>query len=308
MKILVTGGAGFIGSHLVDTLIEQGHCVIIIDNLSTGKIKNINIKKLNKTGGKFYNINICDKDQLNTIFVSEKPTIIFHLAAISSIARSIEDPLETHSSNVNGTLNIFDMARKYNIEKVIYASSASVYGEQKIPQVKETMISSPLSLYALHKSINEQYAQIYSRLFGMQFIGLRYFNVYGRRQSLQGEYTPVIPKFIEQKRQKKGLTIYGDGNQTRAFIHVSDVVRANIMAMESKQKSCDIFNVGTDKQTSIKKLAQIIGGRVSHTKINPRSKFDIKYNYAHIGRIDNILGWRPKITIQQGIKQLLKVL
>lgn len=310
IRCLLTGGAGFVGSNLVDELLRLGHIVSIVDDFSTGNKDNVDFKGIKDSGGIFYQTSICDEEHLDFIFSQGKFDVVFHLAAWARVPRSIEDPVGTHGVNVNGTLLVFDMARKYKVGRVIYSSSSSVYGDKSVAEMNEGMETNPKSPYALHKLIGEKYASMYARLFKMNFFSLRYFNVYGKRQITEGAYSLVIGKFLEQKKKGEKMTVYGDGEQTRAYTHISDVVRANILAMEKDIPFTDmyqnfIYNVGSGVETSVNRIAELIGGEVQHITPNPRGEFEERRKCADWSKINKDLGWKPEVSIEEGIRMLL---
>ena len=249
MKYLVTGGAGFIGSHIVEALVQHHHEVVIFDNLFSGNIANIRpfLEKENVT---FVNGSVTDLPLLRQ--TSEGADGIFHEAAIASVQQSILDPLITHDVNSTGTLNVLIAARDCRVKKVVCASTAAVYGDNpRLPKL-ENMIPDPLSPYAVSKLTGEYYCSVFSQMYGMKTVSLRYFNVFGPRQNPGSEYSGVISKFIVQAQQGKPITIFGDGEQTRDFVFVSDVVSTNILAMERGVQG--VFNVGCGVQTSLNEL------------------------------------------------------
>jgi UDP-glucose 4-epimerase len=296
-KVLVTGGAGFIGSHLVDALIEKGYRVVVIDNLSTGKIENINKK------AKFYKIDICSP-KIREIFKKEKPQICFHLAALPRVPLSVKDPVLTSRVNVLGTINIFKASVDSKVKRVIFASSSSVYGDQEKLPLRENMNPNPISPYGLQKYVCEQFTKLFSNLYKISIVSLRYFNVYGPRIDFDSEYSLVIGKFLKLKAQGKPLTIYGDGNQTRGFCYVDDVVEANILAMKSKKiKGGEVINIGNEKSYSINYLAKLIGGKVKYLPPRPG---DVLHTRADITLAKKLLNWSPKIDFNEGIKKTIE--
>ena len=253
MRTIVTGGAGFIGSNLVDKLIDDGHEVIVIDDLSTGKKENINPKAT------FYNIDISEIFLADYNLFEEVDTI-FHLAAKTTVQESIEDPLTYNDVNVRGTLNILRLASECNVKRLIFSSSSSIYGNSKTPTSEDYPLN-PISPYALNKLIGEQYCKLYSDIYNVDTVCLRYFNVYGDRMNNEG-YKLVFPIFKEQILNKKPLTINNDGKQRRDFIHVDDVVRANILVAERKSDfKGDIYNIGSGISYSINEIADMFGGK-----------------------------------------------
>ena len=295
-KIIVTGGAGFIGSNLVDALIVLGHEVHIIDNLSAGKQENVNPKAI------LHIVDIRQKGELISILKGAK--YVFHEAAMPAVQYSIENPIETNDVNVNGLLNVLEACRVSKVERLIFASSCAVYGDQSKMPLVESMQASPLSPYAVHKYIGEIYCKLYFQIYDLETVCLRYFNVYGPRQNPQGTYPLVIAKFLDFKKQNKPLTITGDGKQTRDYVHVRDVVRANILAMQSEKVGrAEVINIGGKNKISVNQIAELIGGPVEY--IPPRIEL-------HDAESDNIkakelLAWEPSVSIEDGISELKKI-
>lgn len=300
MKYLVTGGLGFIGSNLVGYLLEKGHDVVVVDDLSTGKESYKNSKAT------YYKYSITDINLMTKL--TKGVDGIFHLAAWARLQRSIDDPLGTNNANITGTLTLLQAARINKIKKLVFSSSSSVYGKQKSPVMKETTPTNPLHPYAVQKLAGEMYCRLFSKLFGIESVILRYFNVYGPRQIVEGDYALVIGRFMRQKKENKKMTIYGDGKQTRAYTHVCDVARANLLAMElpMKEGQSETFNIGTDKETSINQIAKMLGGEIRHIIPNPRGRFEERRKAANYLKALRILGWQPTVTIQEGIKRLLE--
>ncbi len=253
-KAIVTGGAGFIGSHLVDKLIEQGVEVTILDNLSTGKKQNINPK------AEFIDCDIFKDTYGDLIFLLNGADTVFHLAAKTTVQESIEKPSLYNNINVVGTLNLLEAAAAMKVKRFIFSSSSSVYGNAKVPTSEDHSLN-PISPYALNKLIGEQYCKLYSEIYNIDTVCLRYFNVYGDRMNNEG-YKLVFPIFKEQILNNKPLTINNDGKQRRDFIHVDDVVRANILVAKHKNNfNGDIYNVGNGKSYSINEVADMFGGK-----------------------------------------------
>jgi len=297
MRILVTGGAGFIGSHLVDRLIEEGDKVIVIDNLSTGKKENLNPK------AKFYKINICNS-KIAQVFKKEKPEIVFHLAAIPRVLISVENPFETSRINILGTINIFKASIDAKVKRVIFASSSSVYGEQKELALREDMAPNPISPYGLQKLTGEQFAKLFTNLYKMPIICLRFFNVFGPRIDFDSDYSLVIGKFLRLRKEKKPLTIFGSGEQTRGFSYIDDVVEANIKAMRSERlKGGEVINIGSEKSHSVNYLAKIIGGQVKYL---PPRQGDPLHTQADLSLSKELLNWVPKISFEKGLEKTKK--
>ena len=295
MKLLVTGGAGFIGSNLVDKLIEQGHEVVVVDNLSTGNKKYLNPK------AKFRKLDIRNLKKIKPVF--KGVDYVFHLAAQPRIQPSIINPAESHSNNVVGTLNVLISARDAKVKKLIYSASSSAYGDQKNLPLKEGMIPGPKSPYSVFKLIGEQYCKLFNELYGLPAVSLRYFNVYGPRQSCEGAYATVIGIFLRQAKAGEPLTIVGDGNQTRDFTHVRDVVRANILAAKSdKVGNGEIINIGAGKNYSINKIASLISDKVAYISLRPG---EVQDTLADNSKAKKFLGWEPEVTMKEGIEELL---
>jgi UDP-glucose 4-epimerase len=295
-KILVTGGAGFIGSNIVDALIKKGHDVLIIDNLSTGKKENIN------PSANFIEEDLRNFDKIQPFF--RGVDFVFHEAALPRIPLSIEKPIETNEINISATLNVLVAAAGAKVKKVIYASSSSALGGKAVMPMKEDAPCDPLNPYALQKYVGELYCNIFPDIYGLPTVSLRYFNVYGPRQPREGSYVPVIGIFLTQKKNGEKLTITGDGEQTRDFTHVFDVVRANILAMESeKVGKGEVINIGAGQNHSINEIAKMVGGEAVHIPARPGEMQD---TLADITRAKTLLGWRSEITLEGGIKKLLE--
>ncbi|MCK4355428.1 SDR family oxidoreductase [Candidatus Parcubacteria bacterium] len=295
MKILVTGGAGFIGSHLTDRLIEQGNKVLVIDNLSTGKKENLNPRAV------FFESDIRDFDKISPLF--QDVDFVFHLAALPRVAASIEQPIETNDINIKGTLDVLIAARDAKVKKFIYVSSTSVYGDQKNMPIKETALLDPLSPYALQKYVGEMYCKIFFQLFGIQTICLRYFNVFGPRQDVDSPYSGVVAKFLKQKAEHQHLTIVGNGNQKRDFTYVKDIVDATILAAEKQGAVNQIFNIASGRNYSINELAKIIGGETTSLPERPGEIMD---SLADISKAKQLLDWEPKYNLETGLKEMMK--
>lgn len=297
MNILVTGGAGFIGSHLTDALIEEGHHVIIIDNLSTGSRKNINPQAV------FYEEDICHEDALERIFAKENIQIVFHEAAQTLVPYSMEHPKEDARLNIMGLINVLDMCRKYHIEKIIFSSSAAVYGDNVHVPLKEDQPLMPTSFYGLTKVTAEKYIQMYHEAFGLAYAILRYSNVYGERQGSHGE-GGVVYVFSKALAQGQNLTIYGDGEQSRDFVYVKDVARANIKAMDTAVPS-GTYNVSTGIETTINALKEIllyfsrVPAQVSYA--DARSG-DIYYSALDNTAAKQALQWKPVTKLLPGLQ------
>lgn len=303
-KILVTGGAGFIGSHLVEELLKQGFFVRILDNFSTGKLENLAHLDQHK-------IQIIQGDisNLDTVLNAAAETVaIYHEAALVSVPLSIQNPHLSFQTNSLGSFNVFETARRLNISKVIYATSAAVYGTNQNLPLKETEICEPLSPYALEKYHTEQLARLYFHLYGISSVGLRYFNVYGERQDPTSPYSGVISIFVDKLLKNQNITIFGDGEQTRDFIYVKDVIQANLLALQSLEKSAQIFNVGTQNSISINQLLSILQTQLKTSIIptyQPSRAGDIKHSCSNNSKLKEILHWNPHFSIEQGLTHYL---
>jgi nucleoside-diphosphate-sugar epimerase len=295
--VAVVGGAGFIGSNLVDALVERGDDVIVVDNLSTGYRRN-----LNPTAP------LCDVDiavdSEGLISALDGREVVFLTAALARVPRSIEDPIGTHAVNVTGSLRVLKAAVDAGVRRVVYSSSSSVYGDQPTLPLTEDMPPGPLNPYACQKYMGEIYARNFSRVYGLETVCLRYFNVYGPRQVTEGAYRLVISIFMDQRARGEPMTIHGDGEQTRDFTWVGDVVRANILAAESERVGeGEPINVGAGAEVSIKRVAELIGGALVH--VPPRG-FDERFKRAGIDRARQLLGWEPRVQIEEGIRRIME--
>ena len=301
MKILVTGGAGFIGSHLVDRLLKDGNEVIVIDDCSSGKEENIEHNKDNPKF-KFYKKDICDKDILELF---ERVDVCFHVAAIPRVQYSIKYPKTTNRANIYGTLNVLECCRKAKVKRVVYSASSSAYGDQdKLPLV-ETMAPNPMSPYALQKLVGEYYMKLYYLCHGIETVSLRYFNVFGPRQDPSGGYACLIPKSVNLVKQGKSPEIYGDGEQTRDFTFVKNVVEANILAGTTTNKEAfgKVFNIGNGKNHSVNEVIKlIIGNKPIKPKYGP-PVIEPKHTLADISKAKKILSWKPKYNFEEGLKK-----
>ena len=298
MKTLVTGGAGFIGSNLVDELISRGHKVIVLDNFSTGRKSNL--KHHTKNNLKIINIDISKSKSLEKYF--KGVNYVIHLAGLADIVPSIENPEKYFNSNVKGTLNVIQAVKKIKIKKFIYAASASCYGIPKNYPTKETDKIQPMYPYALTKWQAEELIMHWARIYNLPAISLRFFNAYGPRSRTSGAYGAVFGVFLAQKLANKPLTIVGDGNQTRDFIHVKDLVNGIIKAALSKKKN-EIYNIGGGKEIKVKKIAKLVGGKKIYIPKRPGEPYR---SLANISKIKKDLKWKPKIAIEKGVKDLLK--
>tara|TARA_Y100000114_G_scaffold155202_1_gene178827 strand:+ start:1105 stop:2016 length:912 start_codon:yes stop_codon:yes gene_type:complete len=297
-KAIVTGGAGFIGSNLVDKLITQGTEVIILDNLSTGKKENINPKAT------FYNVDISKlNEQDYELF--KGVDIVFHLAALARVQPSIKDPITFNEININGTLNVLFASHKAGVKKVVYSASSSAYGDATIFPTSEDHPTNPLSPYGLQKYVGEQYCKMFSEVYGLDTVSLRYFNVYGERMNLEGAYCLVLGIFAQKMLEGKPLTINNDGEQRRDFTYVQDVVDANILAAIHPEKLLgEVFNIGNGKEFTVNEIADMLGGEKQYGNkvIEPFRTL------ADNSKAKNILNWNPQGDLPSWVSNYKKEL
>jgi len=295
-KVIVTGGAGFIGSNLTDELIAKGFEVHVLDNLSGGKREQVNPQAI------FHEMDITDYEAIKPLFVGID--YVFHLAALPRVQFSIEYPLATNEANVVGTLDVLLASKEAGVKKVIYSASSSAYGDQPVMPLVETMSAHPKSRTRLQKYIGEMYCRVFSQVYNLPTVCLRYFNVYGPHQNDEGAYALVIAKFLKQKKAGEKLTIIGDGSQTRDFTSVHDVVQANILAMEKEVSGGEVFNIGAGRNFSIKTVAELIGGEIEYlpARLEPHDTL------ADNTKAREILSWIPAVKLEDGIAELKEIL
>ncbi len=302
MKILVTGGAGFIGSHISEHLVKAGHNVVIVDNLSTGNQGNLAAfaDKIRFVQGDIRDFKLM-KD------VTQKVDLIFHEAAVASVAQSVDDPLETDAVNVGGTVSVLTAAKDNGVKKVVFASSAAIYGDDPELPKKEDMLPKPMSPYAFHKLAGEYYLRLFHQLYGLEAVALRYFNVFGPRQDPSSEYSGVISIFLDRFKRDGEYTIYGDGKQSRDFIFIDDVVRANLAAAETHFNHVPIINVARKQSNDLLKLVahlQEISGSTREPVFGTERLGDIKHSLADNSRLKALLNVEPAVAFRDGLKQL----
>ena len=296
MKYIVTGGAGFIGSHITDALIARGDEVHIVDNFLTGKRERVNAKST------LHEADIRDFQALAPIFAGADG--IFHTAAQARMQYSIQQPQLTNDINITGTLNVLLAARDTKVKRVVYSASSSAYGARNPMPLQEDMPPEPIIPYAIQKRVGEQYCVMASRFYGLETVSLRYFNVYGPRQTTasDGPYATVIGIFLEQRKNNQPMTIVPDGTQRRDFTHVTDVAAANLLAMSSaKVGAGEIVNVGTGKNYSVREVADMIGGA---WEFAPPRQGEVHETLADMTRAKALLAWSPKVSFQDGISEL----
>ena len=304
MRIVITGGAGFIGSNLAEVLaLAPNSEVCVVDDLSTGRVENLPIA----SGIEFIKGSITDLQLMNEVLADAD--FVFHQAALPSVQRSIEDPAHTNEVNIRGTLNVLMAARDAGVKKVIYASSSSVYGDTPELPKREGMTPNPLSPYAVTKLVGEYYCKVFNDVYGLNTISLRYFNVYGPRQDPHSEYAAVIPRFVSRILKGEPPIIYGDGQQTRDFTFVKDVVNANILAMKSD--ATGVYNIASGRRISIQELATLITrltGRdrdVEPVFDKPR-KGDVRHSLADISRARADMGYKPEYSLERGLEETIR--
>ncbi|MEG3658581.1 SDR family oxidoreductase [Arenibacter palladensis] len=310
-SVLVTGGAGFIGSNLCEFLVQNGNNVICFDNFATGKIENIShllkIENFKLLEGDIRNLEDCIKACTNVDYV-------LHQAALGSVPRSIKDPITTNEVNISGFLNMLVAARDSKVKRFVYAASSSTYGDSKgLPKI-EDVIGKPLSPYAITKYVNELYAEIFSKTFGMETIGLRYFNVFGRKQDPNGAYAAVIPKFVMQLMKHESPNINGDGSYSRDFTYIANVVQANIKALSTYKKEAlnTVYNIAFGERTSLNDLITALKDYLSgydpkikdiKTTYGPLREGDVPHSLASIQKAKDLLNYQPTHNLKEGLKE-----
>jgi UDP-N-acetylglucosamine/UDP-N-acetylgalactosamine 4-epimerase len=306
MRILITGGAGFIGSNLVESLLQKVEVtrVRVLDNLATGSLKNIEPFLQNS---KFEFLEGDIRSYETCLLACKDIDLISHQAALGSVPRSINDPLTSNDVNITGTLNVFTAAKEFGIKRIVYAASSSTYGDHPgLPKV-EDRIGNPLSPYAVTKLVNELYARVYANLYGLELIGLRYFNIFGPKQNLNGPYAAVVPIFINAVLNNEPPTINGDGEHSRDFTFVANAVSANELALFTQNAAAinQVYNIACGEQTTLNQLLENIKGIAGSdlvAKFGPERKGDVKHSLADISKAQTLLGYAPVATIREGLK------
>jgi nucleoside-diphosphate-sugar epimerase len=308
-RILVTGGAGFIGSHIVDRLIEEGLDVTVIDNLDTGRVENMSHHK-NKKNFRFIKGDIRDLELVKKAL--KGIDAVFHEAALASVTFSVEKPILSNDINVVGTVNLLKASVESGVKRFIFASSAAIYGDAKSPLKKESATPNPTSPYGVSKLAAESYARVFHKAYGLETVSLRYFNVYGPRQSfdIQCAYGGAITIFTNRLLKNMPPIIYGDGGQTRDFVNVKDVVDANMLSLNNENVAGEFFNIGTGKGISINMVAEVLKDLLNKNDIktiyaDSRST-DICHGYADISKAEKELGYRPKVSVEEGLTELVR--
>ena len=301
---LVTGGAGFIGAHLVRRLVAEGKTVRVVDNLYTGQVVRLN---------DLMNVIEFVEGDLADQRVSQEAVkdidCVLHQAAVPSVQRSVQDPVGTNRANITATLNLLENCRRAGVRRLVYAASSSAYGDTDILPKHEDMPANPLSPYALQKFVGEQYCKLYHELYGLETVSLRYFNVFGPGQDPHSEYSAVIPKFINAMLVKKPITVYGDGEQSRDFTYVENVVEANLMALQASAAPGYVCNIGCGERvtlnTLIQLLEEIMGVKAEVNYAGPKPG-DVRHSLADITAARRLLGYAPKVWLKEGLMQTVK--
>jgi UDP-glucose 4-epimerase len=302
--VLVTGGAGFIGSHLTERLLRDGVRVRVLDNFSTGREANLRFAGCHDGALEVIRGDI--RDLATVERAAAGASVIYHQAAMRSVPRSVDDPLGANENNVTGTLNVLEAARRAGIRRVVYASSSSVYGDRPDLPKREDQPPSPVSPYAVSKAAGEQYAAVWSRLYGVETVGLRYFNVFGPRQDPASEYAAVIPRFILWAIQGRPLEVHGDGAQSRDFTYIDNVVEANVLAARAPGVAGEVFNVGCGSRVSLLEIAgqleALLGRKVERRHTPPRPG-DVRHTLADVAKAERLLGYRPLVGFDEGFRR-----
>ena len=300
---LVTGGCGFVGSHLVETLVQKGERVRVFDNCSTGKAENIAHLK---DQIEFIDGDLRELDAIQQAVVDVD--YVFHQGARPSVARSVADPILSNNININGTLNILVAARDAGVKRVVYAASSSAYGNTPTLPRSETLSPQPASPYAITKYVGECYCRVFTQVFGLETVALRYFNIFGPRQNPTSQYSAVIPKFIHAYLHGNSPAIEGDGEQSRDFTYIANAVHANLLACHAEDAVGEVFNIGCGQQTSINKLAGLIG-EMMETDAKPIYTIsrpgDVRHSCADIRKAQQLLGYEPKVELKTGLRRTI---
>ncbi len=303
-RYLVTGGAGFIGSHLVEELMAKGESVRVLDNFFTGKRENLKewLGEVELIEGSVEDLETC-KEAVDGV------EFVLHQAALCSVPRSVEDPLATNATNVTGSLNLLWASRDASVRRFVCAGSSSVYGDSEVLPKDENMKPNPCSPYAISKLVMEHYCKVFSRLYGLETVVLRYFNVYGSRQDPDSPYAAVIPSFVEALLRGERAKVFGDGEQSRDFTYVRDCVQANLIACRERRAAGEVFNIASGKRVVINDLYDVIAGLLGKedrpTYEAPRPG-DVRHSLADISKAKRLLGWEPRYTIGQGLREAIQ--
>jgi nucleoside-diphosphate-sugar epimerase len=303
-RYLITGGAGFIGSHLVKHVVDAGGIVRVVDNLSTGSADRL--KQIRDS------VDLVTGDLADDSVAAEAVKgmdYVLHQAAVPSVQRSVVDPVGTHRSNVTASLNLLENSRKAGVRRFVYAASSSAYGDTEVLPKSEEMAANPLSPYALQKWVGERYCKLYHELYGLETVSLRYFNVFGPRQDPYSEYSAVIPKFITKLLAKEPVTVYGDGEQSRDFTYIDNVIDANLLALRAPNAPGEVCNIGCGQRVTLNELIRIleellgVRAQVTYAAAKPG---DVRHSLADITKATRVLGYVPKTEIEQGLTRTVE--
>jgi nucleoside-diphosphate-sugar epimerase len=300
MRFVVTGGAGFIGSNLVDELVRRGHSVVVLDDLSAGKEENLSFSRAKIT---FVRGSISDLETCQKAF--QEADYVIHLAARTSVPRSVKDPIESNRVNVDGTLNVLVAARDCKVRRIVFAASSSAYGETPTLPKREDMQPSPISPYGVTKLVGEMYLQVFGRSYGLENVSLRFFNVFGPRQDPTSQYSGVLSRFMLAMLDGASPVVYGDGEQSRDFTYITNVVDAVLRACEAPGASGMVFNVGTASRITLNqtlKLLEKISGKPIHARYDPPRSGDILHSQADISSGERVLGYKPSVQFEEGLR------
>ena len=301
MRYLVTGGAGFIGSNTVDELVRRGHSVVVLDDFSSGKEENLTEvrNKITFIKGSITDIEVVRK-------AMHEAEYVLHLAAKTSVPRSVKDPIETNKINIDGTLNVLVAAKELKVKRVVFAASSSAYGETPTLPKVETMQPEPISPYGVTKYVGELYGQAFGRCYGLENVALRYFNIFGPRQDPGSPYSGVLAKFCSAFLEDAQPVVFGDGEQTRDFTYVENAVQANLLACEAPSVSGKVFNVGVGGRVSLNEVVRVLGkisGKTLETKYEPPRDGDIRDSQADISQARELLGYEPQVSFEEGLSR-----
>jgi len=301
---LVTGGAGFIGSHIAHRLLREGATVRVVDNLSTGKKERLrDVERcIEFIEDDITDRRVCDRAVQGVEYV-------LHQAAVPSVYRSIHDPVETNRANVIGTLNLLESCRQHGVRRFVYAASSSAYGDTQVLPKKEDMAPNPLSPYALQKFVGERYCKLYNDLYGLETVSLRYFNVFGPSQDPWSEYSAVIPKFATRLQSGQSLVVYGDGEQSRDFTYIDNVVEANILAIKAPRTAGAVINIGCGESLTLNRLIRFLEEILQVQAVvdhEPPRRGDVRHSLADISLARDVLGYQPKVTVFEGLRQTVE--
>jgi UDP-glucose 4-epimerase len=303
-RYLVTGGAGFIGSHIVRRLVGEGEFVRVVDNLSTGQ--SIRLKTV-RDSIEFVEGDLADERVSDEVV--RDVDYVLHQAAVPSVQRSVYDPIGTNRANVTATLNLLESCRKAGVRRLVYAASSSAYGDTEILPKTEAMSSNPLSPYALQKLVGERYCKLYYDLYGLETVSLRYFNVFGPDQDPLSEYSAVIPKFITKLLAKQPLIIYGDGEQSRDFTYIENVVEANMLAVRAMEARGSVCNIGCGERIALNKLIGLLEeilGVKANVNYTASKAGDVRHSLADVTLAHRLLGYEPKVMVKEGLRRTVE--